>query len=105
MISVKGGHPDFDLFATVDHIGISKRIGSAGERSRLRKVIDAMKPKTGGIEVLNKDTVDPQTVEITLKAKDAFFLFNMGQGDSAIVASESACIDPRCCRCGACTFP
>ena len=34
--------------------------------------------------------VDPQTVEITLKAKDAFFLFNMGQGDSAIVASESA---------------
>ncbi|UWR33491.1 ABC transporter substrate-binding protein [Sulfitobacter sp. W027] len=34
--------------------------------------------------------VDPQTVEITLKAKDAFFLFNMGQGDSAVVASESA---------------
>ncbi len=34
--------------------------------------------------------VDPQTVEITLKAKDAFFLFNMGQGDSAIVAAESA---------------
>ena len=33
--------------------------------------------------------VDPQTVEITLKDKDAFFLFNMGQGDSAIVASES----------------
>ncbi|WP_304951349.1 ABC transporter substrate-binding protein [Sulfitobacter sp.] len=33
--------------------------------------------------------VDPQTVEITLKNKDAFFLFNMGQGDSAIVASES----------------
>lgn len=36
---------------TVDHIGISKRIGSASERSRLRKVIDAMKPKTGGIIV------------------------------------------------------
>ncbi len=34
--------------------------------------------------------VDPQTVEITLSGKDAFFLFNMGQGDSAIVASESA---------------
>ena len=33
--------------------------------------------------------VDPQTVEITLTNKDAFFLFNMGQGDSAIVASES----------------
>ncbi|WP_300050471.1 ABC transporter substrate-binding protein [Sulfitobacter sp.] len=34
--------------------------------------------------------VDSQTVEITLSGKDAFFLFNMGQGDSAIVASESA---------------
>ena len=34
--------------------------------------------------------VDPQTVEIKLKEKDAFFLFNMGQGDSAIVAAESA---------------
>ncbi|WPZ21902.1 ABC transporter substrate-binding protein [Sulfitobacter faviae] len=34
--------------------------------------------------------VDPQTVEITLTNKDAFFLFNMGQGDSAIVAAESA---------------
>jgi len=33
--------------------------------------------------------VDSQTVEITLSGKDAFFLFNMGQGDSAIVASES----------------
>ncbi|MFG6595129.1 ABC transporter substrate-binding protein [Sulfitobacter sp. 1A13368] len=33
--------------------------------------------------------VDPQTVEITLTNKDAFFLFNMGQGDSAIVAAES----------------
>ncbi|MEX3316279.1 ABC transporter substrate-binding protein [Sulfitobacter sp. PS-8MA] len=33
--------------------------------------------------------VDPQTVEITLSGKDAFFLFNMGQGDSAIVAAES----------------
>ena len=36
---------------TVDHIGISKRIGSTSERARLRKVIDAMKPKTGGIIV------------------------------------------------------
>ena len=34
--------------------------------------------------------VDSQTVEITLSGKDAFFLFNMGQGDSAIVAAESA---------------
>jgi ribonuclease G len=36
---------------TVDHIGISKRIGSTGERARLRKVIDAMKPKNGGVIV------------------------------------------------------
>ncbi len=34
--------------------------------------------------------LDPQTVEIKLKEKDAFFLFNMGQGDSSIVAQESA---------------
>ena len=34
--------------------------------------------------------VDPHTVEIKLTNKDAFFLFNMGQGDSAIVAPESA---------------
>tara|TARA_R110002049_G_scaffold44333_6_gene130192 strand:- start:50430 stop:51923 length:1494 start_codon:yes stop_codon:yes gene_type:complete len=34
--------------------------------------------------------VDPQTVEIKLSGKDAFFLFNMGQGDSAIIAAESA---------------
>ncbi|WOI15793.1 ABC transporter substrate-binding protein [Sulfitobacter sp. LC.270.F.C4] len=34
--------------------------------------------------------VNSQTVEITLSGKDAFFLFNMGQGDSAIVAAESA---------------
>lgn len=36
---------------TVDHIGISKRIGSPRERSRLRKVIEGLKPKSGGIIV------------------------------------------------------
>ena len=36
---------------TVDHIGISKRIGSARERARLRKVIETIKPKTGGLIV------------------------------------------------------
>ncbi len=34
--------------------------------------------------------IDPMTVQIKLTGKDAFFLFNMGQGDSAIVAEESA---------------
>ncbi len=33
---------------------------------------------------------DANTVVFTLNKKDAFFLFNMGQGDSAIVAEESA---------------
>ena len=33
--------------------------------------------------------IDPRTVEIELSEKDAFFLFNMGQGDSAIVAKET----------------
>ena len=34
--------------------------------------------------------IDPLTVEIKLKNKDAFFLFNMSKGDSVIVAEESA---------------
>lgn len=33
--------------------------------------------------------VDPLTVEIKLKRKDAFFLFNLAQGDASIVAAES----------------
>jgi ribonuclease G len=36
---------------TVEHIGISKRIGSAPERGRLRQVIEAIKPNTGGLIV------------------------------------------------------
>jgi ribonuclease G len=36
---------------TVDHVGISKRIGSDRERSRLRDAIDAMKPPQGGLIV------------------------------------------------------
>jgi ribonuclease G len=36
---------------TVDHIGISKRIGSEKERSRLRESIEAMKPPQGGLIV------------------------------------------------------
>lgn len=33
--------------------------------------------------------VDAATLEIKLKKKDAFFLFNLGQGDASIVAPES----------------
>jgi ribonuclease G len=36
---------------TVDHIGISKRIGSDKERARLRESIEAMKPPQGGLIV------------------------------------------------------
>jgi len=38
-------------FPTVDHIGISKRIGSDKERARLREAIEAMKPPSGGLIV------------------------------------------------------
>lgn len=36
---------------TVEHTGISKRIGSAKERDRLRDAIQAVKPPTGGLVV------------------------------------------------------
>ncbi len=36
---------------TVDHAGISKRIGSSRERMRLRKAIDSVKPPKGGLIV------------------------------------------------------
>jgi ribonuclease G len=36
---------------TVDHVGISKRIGSDKERQRLRDAIEAMKPPQGGLIV------------------------------------------------------
>ena len=36
---------------TVDHVGVSKRIGSEKERARLRDAIDGMKPPTGGLIV------------------------------------------------------
>ena len=36
---------------TVEHVGISKRIGSEKERARLREAIEGMKPPTGGLIV------------------------------------------------------
>lgn len=36
---------------TVEHVGISKRIGNDKERKRLRETIDAFKPPTGGLIV------------------------------------------------------
>jgi ribonuclease G len=36
---------------TIDHVGISKRIGNDKERKRLREVIESVKPKSGGVIV------------------------------------------------------
>jgi len=36
---------------TLDHFGVSKRIGSEAERARLREVIETVKPPTGGLIV------------------------------------------------------
>jgi ribonuclease G len=36
---------------TLDHVGVSKRIGNDKERARLRDAIDGMKPPTGGLIV------------------------------------------------------
>lgn len=36
---------------TIDHVGVSKRIGNDRERKRLREVIDSCKPPTGGLIV------------------------------------------------------
>jgi ribonuclease G len=48
-ISLPGRYVVF--LPTVDHVGISKRIGSEKERSRLRDAIDGMKPPSGGLIV------------------------------------------------------
>ena len=36
---------------TVDHVGVSKRIGNDRERRRLKEVIDSVKPPQGGVVV------------------------------------------------------
>ncbi len=48
-VSLPGRHVVY--LPTVEHIGISKRIGSFHERQRLRKAIDSVKPPTGGLIV------------------------------------------------------
>ncbi|MFV0476041.1 MAG: ABC transporter substrate-binding protein [Pikeienuella sp.] len=52
---------------------------------------DSVNPTKAIFQPIQSVTViDPATVEIKLSAKDAFFLFNMAQGDASIVAPESA---------------
>ncbi|HTQ03943.1 MAG TPA: Rne/Rng family ribonuclease [Polyangiaceae bacterium] len=58
---------------TVDHVGTSKRIGSARERARLREVVEALKPPTGGLIVR---TVAEGLTKKSLKA-DIGYLVNL----------------------------
>ena len=51
---------------------------------------DSVNPSKGFFKpIASVAAPDADTVVITLKSKDAFFLFNMAQGDAAIVAEES----------------
>ncbi len=52
---------------------------------------DSVNPSKGLFKsIASVSAKDPGTVEITLSKQDAFFLFNMAQGDVSIVAPESA---------------
>ena len=48
-ISLPGRHLVF--MPTVDHVGISRRIGSDRERKRLREIVDSMRPPGSGFIV------------------------------------------------------
>ncbi len=51
---------------------------------------NSVNPSKGYFKPIESVTVvDPMTVAIKLKGKDAFFLFNMAQGDASIVGPES----------------
>lgn len=51
---------------------------------------DSTNPSKGIFESIETvEAVDPATVRITLSRPEAFFLFNMAQGDASIVAPES----------------
>ena len=58
---------------TVEHVGISKRIGSSSERSRLRKAIEGVKPPQGGLIIR---TVAEGLTKKLLKA-DVGYLINV----------------------------
>lgn len=52
---------------------------------------DSINPSKSIFEPIESVTViDPYTVEIKLTRKDAFFLFNLAQGDASIIGPESA---------------
>lgn len=68
-ISLPGRHVVY--LPTVEHVGISKRIGGDRERSRLREAIDGMKPPTGGLIVR---TVAEGLTKKQLKADVAYLV-------------------------------
>ncbi len=52
---------------------------------------DSVNPSKGIFKKISMvSVIAPDTVEIVLSAKEAFFLFNMAKGDASIVAPESA---------------
>ena len=57
------------------------------DRAMAEDSVNPSKKLFSAIETVS--VVDPGTVEIKLSKKDAFFLFNMAQGDVSIVAPES----------------
>ena len=87
---------------TVDHIGISKRIGSDKERARLREAIEAMKPPTGGLIVR---TVAEGLTKKQLKADVGYLVRLWGEiakkrerrarAGAALRASSISCSRPR----------
>lgn len=75
---------------TVDHIGISKRIGSEKERQRLREAIESMKPPQGGLIVR---TVAEGLTKKQLKADVGYLVRLWGE---VVKKRESGMRAPNC---------
>ncbi len=71
---------------TVDHVGVSKRIGSSRERARLREVVEALKPPSGGVIVR---TVAEGLTKKALKA-DLGYLYRVWEDVSRKLESAKA---------------
>jgi ribonuclease G len=71
---------------TVEHVGVSKRIGSSRERARLREVVEALKPPSGGVIVR---TVAEGLTKKALKA-DLGYLYRVWEDVSRKLESAKA---------------
>lgn len=58
------------------------------DRARAEDSTNAQKPLFAGIDSV--EAVDPATLKVTLKKPNGGFLFNLGWGDAAMVAEETA---------------